>query len=74
MVEEETTDDMYMYYGYGSIQNEVSMEEVAEEFDVALSGEVLFNLLLISLGILVAASSIPLLVIVAYKPRKALQD
>ncbi|MBN2222253.1 MAG: ABC transporter permease [Vallitaleaceae bacterium] len=74
LVEEETTDDMYMYYGYGSIQNEVSMEEVAEEFDVALSGEVLFNLLLISLGILVAASSIPLLIIVAYKPRKALQD
>lgn len=74
LVEEESSDDMYMYYGYGSIQNEVSMEEVAEEFDVALSAEVLVNLLFISLGILVAASSIPLLIIVAYKPRKALQD
>lgn len=60
-----------MYY---SMQSEVSMEDVASEFDVGLSAEVLERLFIISLVLLVVASSIPLVIILTYQPRKALQD
>lgn len=68
------SDLMLEMWGQSQIQKDVTMADIAEDFNVAMSVDIILNLLLISLGILVAASLIPLLIIVAYKPRKALQD
>lgn len=76
LVEGEQTEaeQMLELWGEQQMQKEVTMENIAEEFNVGLSVEVILKLLLISFGLLIAASLIPLLIIVAYKPRKALQD
>ncbi len=57
-----------------SIYGDVDMESVAAEFDVALNPSVMGNLFMISLLLVLAGSSIPLVVILSYKPKRILQD
>jgi len=75
----ENTDEQPGYYdiyswGPGETKGTVNMEAIADDFNVSIEFEVFVQLLLISFGILLFAASIPLIVIMSYKPREALQD
>ncbi len=76
MTEEQSEQDELMerYSYWDQTKGRVSMTNIAEDFDVSLKMDVVLNLLLISLGILLFAASIPLIIILSYKPREALQD
>ncbi|MFO7611402.1 MAG: ABC transporter permease [Clostridia bacterium] len=65
---------MPYYFDNRSMNPEVDIESVAEEFDVSIDMSTLFNLFLISMGIMVIAAGAPLFIILRYKPREALQD
>ncbi|WP_240840164.1 ABC transporter permease [Acidaminobacter sp. JC074] len=56
------------------VNGKVSMENVADDFSVAITFDVMRNLFIISIGIVIIASLIPLVVILSYNPRQALQD
>ena len=66
-------DDMFLM-GLGSTKGSVDMTNIADDFNVGIELSVILNLLLISIGILLFAASIPLIIIMSYKPREALQD
>lgn len=75
----ENTDEPVGYYdvyswGPGETKGTVDMESIAKDFNVSIEFSLFVNLLLISFGILLFAASIPLIVIMSYKPREALQD
>lgn len=75
----ENADEQNNYYdvyswGPGETKGTVNMESIAKDFNVSIEFEVFVQLLLISFGILLFAASIPLIVILSYKPREALQD
>lgn len=75
LVEDDNYSDQDFYnFSQIEVHGDVSMEQVADEFDVALGADVIFNLSLLSLAIVLFAACIPLVVIISYKPRKALQD
>ena len=73
LVEEDTTNNYY-YYGYQTAFGNIEMENVAEEFDVSISTDVIFNLFITSLVLVLLAAFAPLSVIMAFKPRRVLQD
>lgn len=59
----------------GGVQgNEVSISDVAREFNVSVDREVIANLLLTSLAVVILSAGAPLLIILSYKPRESLQD
>jgi putative ABC transport system permease protein len=58
----------------GTAKNEVKISDVAREFNVSVDSEVLYNLLLISLGLIILSAGAPLLIILGYKPRESLQN
>lgn len=64
----------YYYYNSTGTNDTVDMEQVADEFDISLSFGVILNLMLVSFVLLLVAASIPLLIILSFKPREALQD
>lgn len=75
----ENSDEQNNYYdvyswGPGETKGSVDMESIAKDFNVSIEFGVFVQLLLISFGILLFAASIPLIVILSYKPREALQD
>ncbi len=76
MTDEQAEQDeaMEIYSYWDQTKGHVTMTNIAEDFDVSLQLDVVLNLLLISLGILLFAASIPLIIILSYKPREALQD
>ncbi|WP_461205076.1 ABC transporter permease [Clostridium sp. DL1XJH146] len=57
-----------------SVYGDVDMNSVASEFDVALSADVMGNLLLVSILLVLIGSTIPLSVIMSFNPKKILQD
>lgn len=54
--------------------SDVSIDSVAEDFNVSIDFDTLLKLFLISMGIMVIAAGAPLFIILRYKPREALQD
>lgn len=64
----------WYYYDNLSSGSDVSIESVAEDFNVSIDLETLFNLFIISMGIMIIAAGAPLFIILRYKPREALQD
>lgn len=59
---------------YNQTAGDITMETLAEDFDVALQAETVIRLFLVSMVVLLIAATIPLIVIMSYKPREALQD
>ena len=70
----ENPDDYWMYWDDGSMKGDVDINDVAGEFDIAIDFETLLTLFGISMGILVFAAGTPLVIILRYKPREALQE
>ncbi|WFR55708.1 FtsX-like permease family protein [Anaerocolumna sp. AGMB13025] len=58
----------------GAEKNQVKISDVAKEFNVSVDGEVVYNLLLISFGLVILSAGAPLLIILSYKPRESLQN
>jgi len=71
---EDGSEDMFIYDGMNNVNGDVRMENVAQDFNVAITFEVMKNLFIISIGIVIIASLIPLAIILSYNPRQALQD
>lgn len=57
-----------------SLYGAVDMQNVADKFDVSVNAEVIGQLMLASIALVLIGSSIPLIVIMGYKPRRILQD
>ncbi|SHH85130.1 ABC transporter permease [Clostridium grantii] len=57
-----------------SVYGDVSMDTVADEFDVSISVAVMGNLLVVSMVLVLIGSTIPLTVIMSYNPKRILQD
>lgn len=57
-----------------SLYGAVDMQSVADKSDVAVNSKVISELLLASIALVLIGSSIPLVVIMGYKPRRILQD
>ncbi|MFZ7120331.1 MAG: ABC transporter permease [Eubacteriaceae bacterium] len=57
-----------------SVYGDVSMDNVADEFNVSISSSVMINLLFVSMGLVLIGSTIPLSIIMSYNPKKILQD
>lgn len=76
VTEEDSSNDFdeMIFMGMGETKGNVDMTNIADEFNVGIELSVILNLLLISFGILLFAASIPLIIIMSYKPREALQD
>jgi len=72
--EESTNDDLFFIDGMNSVNGDVSLENVANDFSVSITFDVMRNLFVISIGIVIIASLIPLGIILSYNPRQALQD
>ena len=72
--EESTSDDLFFIGGMNSVNGDVNMENVANDFSVSITYDVMKNLFIISIGIVIIASLIPLGIILSYNPRQALQD
>lgn len=71
---EDETQNMGMIAIGAEDQDRLEISDVANEFNVALNEEVIRNLLLVSLGIVIAATGAPLIIILGYKPRESLQS
>ncbi len=72
--EESTSNDVFFIDGMNSINGDVNMENVANDFSVSITFDVMRNLFVISIGIVIIASLIPLGIILSYNPRQVLQD
>lgn len=57
-----------------SLYGEVDMQKVADKFDVSVDASVIGELMIASVILVLIGSSIPLIVIMGYKPRRILQD
>lgn len=57
-----------------SLYGAVNMQSVADKFDVSVNISVIGQLMLASFALVLIGSSIPLVVIMGYKPRRILQD
>ena len=57
-----------------SLYGAVNMQSVADKFDVSVNASVVGQLMLASFVLVLIGSSIPLFVIMGYKPRRILQD
>lgn len=57
-----------------SLYGEVDMQNVADKFNVSVDASVIGELMLASVVLVLIGSSIPLIVIMGYKPRRILQD
>ena len=57
-----------------SLYGAVDMQDVADKFDVSVNATVIGQLMLVSIALVLIGSSIPLIVIMGYKPRRILQD
>jgi putative ABC transport system permease protein len=57
-----------------SLYGAVDMQKVADKFDVSVNAAVIGQLMLASIILVLIGSSIPLIVIMGYKPRQILQD
>jgi putative ABC transport system permease protein len=57
-----------------TLYGEVDMQNVADKFNVSVDGSVIGELMLASVILVLIGSSIPLIVIMGYKPRRILQD
>jgi putative ABC transport system permease protein len=57
-----------------SLYGDVSMQNVADKFDVSLSAAVMLKLLLASIMLILIGSFIPLIIITGFEPKKILQD
>jgi hypothetical protein len=57
-----------------SLYGAVDMQNVADKFDVSINAKVIGQLMLASIALVLIGSSIPLVVIMGYKPRQILQD
>ena len=57
-----------------SLYGSVDMQNVADEFNVSINASVLSELMLASVVLVLIGSSIPLIVIMGYKPKRILQD
>lgn len=57
-----------------SLYGAVDMQDVADKFDVSVNTKVIGQLMLASIALVFIGSSIPLIVIMGYKPKRILQD
>jgi putative ABC transport system permease protein len=57
-----------------SLYGAVDMQSVADQFNVAVNGSVIGNLLIASIILILFGSSIPLVVIMGYRPRRIMQE
>jgi putative ABC transport system permease protein len=57
-----------------SLYGAVDMQSVADEFDVSINSSVIGELLLASIVLVLLGSSVPLFIIMRYKPRQIMQD
>ncbi|MBI9014898.1 MAG: ABC transporter permease [Clostridiales bacterium] len=71
---EDAGDEMFFFDDMNNVNGDVKMENVAKDFSVAITFDVMINLFIISIGIVIIASLIPLAIILSYNPRQALQD
>ncbi len=69
-----TGQDFFVVTNVDRVIGDVSIDDVAKNFDINVDGKTLLNLVLISFGLLIFSSSAPLLVILGYKPRESLQN
>lgn len=70
-----TTDQMgFMQQNSVSVYGSVDMQNVADKFDLSMDGAVVGELMLASMLLVFIGSSIPLIVIMGYHPRRILQD
>lgn len=76
LIEDESSDsDFGMIMSFEESQvGEVTMDKIAQDFDVTISSDLVLKLFVISLMVIFIASLIPLFVIMSFKPREALQD
>jgi len=77
LVEEETDEiDMDDYFMMDTQKSgkEVDFEDMVDGFEVGMSFSVLIKLLMATFGLVLVAASIPLGIILGYRPRAALQD
>lgn len=57
-----------------SLYGAVNMQNVADKFNVTIDGVVMGDLLLASIVLILLGSSIPLIIIMGYRPRRIMQD
>jgi len=57
-----------------SLYGSIDMQNVADEFNVSINASVLGELMVASIVLVLIGSSIPLIVIMGYKPKRILQD
>lgn len=71
-----TTTNQFQMGGRNSttLYGEVDMQNVADKFNVSVDGSVIGELMVASVILVLIGSSIPLIVIMGYKPRRILQD
>jgi putative ABC transport system permease protein len=76
LVEDKTQDTggMFGVSIGGATKDEVKIDDVAREFNVAVDKDVIINLMLLSFGLVILSAGAPLLIILGYKPRESLQD
>ncbi len=76
LVEENVSDNQngFVVSNTDKFVGDVSIDDVAKNFDINVDSRTLLNLVLISFGLLLFSSSAPLLVIIGYKPRESLQS
>lgn len=60
--------------GASNTSTQVSISDVAKEFNVAVDADVIKNLLILSFGLVILSAGAPLIIILSYKPRQSLQD
>lgn len=76
LVEEdvELSDDMFIFNEQPSSFKKISLEEVANDFSAHIGPDVILRLFLSSSALVLVAASIPMVIIMSYKPREALQS
>ena len=76
LVEETEPESAFTSISFGSVDlsADVNIDDVAESFDIAVDLQTIGNLILISFGLLLFSTLAPLMIILGYKPREALQD
>ncbi len=77
LVEKETVQEQgsaYFETSDESVFGEVNMNNIAEDFNVSINQDVVYNLFLINIVLLILASLVPLSIIMMFNPRQVLQD
>jgi len=69
-----TAENVFQRQNSVSVYGSVDMQNVADKFDLSIDASVIGELMLASVMLVFIGSSIPLIVIMGYRPRRILQD